>query len=153
MLLLSAVCGLTSHCTDGPKLQNGWLYPRTLLKSRSQRTEFTSCNCIKMHFKCSFSSAEFAAADFFFLLLSLPVLRSASSAFKALAARMELIFNKADRLDSNAVVRAFISYLGLDFEKQERMIMKCSPIGSNINAELGQRKPSEKELKKYINLI
>lgn len=40
---------------------------------------------------------------------------SASSAFKALAGRMELMLNRADRSDSNAVVWSFISYMGSDF--------------------------------------
>jgi len=53
--------------------------------------------------------------------LSLPVLHPASSAFKALAGMMELIFNKADRWDSNAVVWAFISYLGLKFENHNTL--------------------------------
>lgn len=56
-----------------------------------------------------------------YLLQSLPVPPSASSAFKALAGTTELIVNKADRLDSNAVVWVFISYSGSEFENHSTL--------------------------------
>ena len=55
---------------------------------------------------------------------------------------MELIFNKADRLDSNAVVWAFISYLGLDSEKPHHTRMKSFSNRPDIKVELKQCKTS-----------
>ena len=66
---------------------------------------------------------------------------------------MDLIFNKADRLDSNVVVWAFISYMGLAFEKPQHIRMECFLTGPTCHVSCGAAElhPFFQEVKKYIN--
>lgn len=93
---------------------SGWIIVSrvcgTLLIIDSWGTEWTPCECIKIHLKVHSPQLKsqppqttcFCHSQFAF---------SASTAFKGLAARIEHIFKEPDRSDSNAVVWAFIFYM------------------------------------------
>lgn len=75
-------------------------------------------NFNKSALKGLFSFPKFTAAAIYFCRVK------HNSAFKAPAGRNEIIFNKVDRLDSNAAVLAFISFLELNFENYHTLELR-----------------------------